>query len=69
MKQELEKLDLGKMGEIAFFSWAKLNSLNDGHILSAAYSIGVNKSRLLCSEFDGENNANNTELFIFIQVV
>ena len=36
-KQELKNLDLGRMGDIAFFSWAKLSPLNDGHILSAAY--------------------------------
>jgi hypothetical protein len=36
-KEELKNLDLGKMGEIAFFSWAKLHPHNDGHILSAAY--------------------------------
>lgn len=36
-QEELKNLDLEKMGEIAFFAWAKLHSQNDGHILSAAY--------------------------------
>ena len=36
-QQELQKLNLEIPSEIAFFSWAMLNPLNDGHILSAAY--------------------------------
>lgn len=36
-QQELEKLNLEIPSDIAFFSWAILNPLNDGHILSAAY--------------------------------
>lgn len=36
-QQELQRLNLEKSSDIAFFSWAMLNPLNDGHILSAAY--------------------------------
>lgn len=36
-QQELQSLNLEKSSDVAFFSWAMLNPLNDGHILSAAY--------------------------------
>jgi len=36
-QQELQELILKVPSDIAFFSWAMLSPLNDGHILSAAY--------------------------------
>ncbi|MDC9721957.1 MAG: hypothetical protein PSN34_04185 [Urechidicola sp.] len=36
-KEWLNELDLTSDAEVSLFSWAKLNGLNDGHILSAAY--------------------------------
>lgn len=36
-KQLLKELDLANKGEVSLFCWAKLNPLNDGHIMAAAY--------------------------------
>jgi hypothetical protein len=36
-KEWLQALNLKSNGDVFFFSWAKLNPLNDGHIMSAAY--------------------------------
>src|SRR5690606_28906709 len=36
-KEWLNKLDLKSNYEVALFSWIKLRSLNDSHILAAAY--------------------------------
>jgi hypothetical protein len=36
-KEWLKELDLSSDGDVSVFSWAKLNGLNDGHILAAAY--------------------------------
>jgi len=36
-KEWLKELNLKSNGDVSFFSWAKLNPLNDGHIISAAY--------------------------------
>ena len=49
-QQELKNLALEKPNEIAFFSWAKLNSLNDGHILSAAYLNLIADIFLVCKQ-------------------
>ncbi|MFD2562942.1 hypothetical protein [Aquimarina rubra] len=36
-KEWLDSLDLSSDADTSIFSWAKLNGLNDGHILAAAY--------------------------------
>jgi hypothetical protein len=36
-KKWLDNLDLSSDADVSVFSWAKLNGLNDGHILAAAY--------------------------------
>lgn len=36
-KQELMNLDINNPFEVSFYSWARLNSLNDNHIMSAVY--------------------------------
>ncbi|MBI3233579.1 MAG: hypothetical protein HYZ42_05990 [Bacteroidetes bacterium] len=33
----LQQLDLSSKGDVSLFCWAKLNPLNDGHIMAAAY--------------------------------
>ena len=49
-QQELQSLNLKKRSEIAFFSWAMLNSSNDGHILSAAYLNLIADIFLVCKQ-------------------
>jgi len=39
-----------KESDIALFSWAKLNSLNDSHILSAAYLNLISDIYVICDE-------------------
>lgn len=36
-KEWLKELDLTSKGDVSLFCWAKLNPLNDGHIMAAAY--------------------------------
>lgn len=36
-KEWLRQLDLSSKGDVSLFCWAKLNPLNDGHIMAAAY--------------------------------
>ncbi|GAB6283505.1 MAG: hypothetical protein STSR0008_22780 [Ignavibacterium sp.] len=36
-RSELEEVDKYNLSELAMFCWARMNPLNDGHILSAAY--------------------------------
>ena len=49
-REWLQNLDLKKKGDVAFFSWAKLNPLNDGHILSAAYMNIVGNIYVHCRQ-------------------
>jgi len=49
-KKELRKLNLEKMFEVSFFSWARLNPLNDNHILSAAYLDQINDIWVVCKQ-------------------
>lgn len=49
-QQELESLVLKRPSDIAFFSWAMLNPLNDGHILSAAYLNLIADIFLVCKQ-------------------
>lgn len=55
-KQELEKLTNSQSklvtlaNEIALFSWLKLNPLNDGHILSAAYQNLISDIFIVCKQ-------------------
>lgn len=50
IKSELEKLDLKNPFEISFFAWARLNSLNDDHILAAAYLNQINDIWVVCKQ-------------------
>ncbi|NMC32642.1 MAG: hypothetical protein GYA36_09320 [Veillonellaceae bacterium] len=53
--RELEELDLSRLSNIAFFSWAKLNPLNDGHILSAAYLNLLADIFIVCKQKIGDH--------------
>lgn len=50
IKSELENLDLNNKFEISFFSWARLNSLNDDHILAATYLNQLNDIWVVCKQ-------------------
>lgn len=56
-QQDLINLNLESYKEVALFSWDKLNPLNDGHILSAAYLNLIGDIYVLCKQddFDEEN--------------
>jgi len=49
-KQDLDNLNLNSYKEVALFSWDKLNPLNDGHILSAAYLNIIGDIYVLCKQ-------------------
>ena len=48
--EELRNIDFSRLGNVAFFSWAKLNPLNDGHILSAAYLNLISDIFIVCKQ-------------------
>jgi hypothetical protein len=49
-KAELNNIDLNSFLEVARFSWEKLNPLNDGHILAAAYLNLIGNVYVLCKQ-------------------
>jgi len=49
-KEELKKLDLDNHFEVSFFSSYRLNTLNDSHIMSAAYLDIINDVWVLCRQ-------------------
>lgn len=49
-QKELELLNLENPGEISRFSWARLSSNNDNHILSAAYLNQINDIWVVCKQ-------------------
>lgn len=58
----LQRLDLNNKGEVAFFTWAKLNPLNDGHILSAAYLNLIGNVYVHCRQGKFEGDWDDEEL-------
>ena len=56
-KQDLINLNLTSYKEVALFSWDKLNQLNDGHILAAAYLNLISDIYVLCKQ-DGTEDEN-----------
>lgn len=50
-KRWLASLDISDMFEISFYSWAKLNPLNDNHIVSAAYLDLIGDVYVVCKDF------------------
>jgi len=50
LKSELEKLDFKNLYEVSLFSWTRLNSLNDDHILAAAYLDQINDIWIVCKQ-------------------
>ena len=52
-KLELKQIDINNFGEISFYSWARLNPLNDNHILSAAYLDLINDIWVVCKQDNG----------------
>nr|DAZ61847.1 MAG TPA: UPF0489 domain protein [Caudoviricetes sp.] len=49
-KKELEQLDLNDSFEVSFFSWARLSSLNDSHIVSAMYCNIIGNAYVICKQ-------------------
>lgn len=58
IKSELQKLDLKNKFEVSFFSWARLNSLNDDHIMAATYLNQIKNVWVVCKQghISGMNN-------------
>jgi hypothetical protein len=54
-KKELEKLNLDDLFEPSFYSWARLNPLNDNHILSATYLNQLNDIWVVCKQNSYDN--------------
>jgi len=52
-KEDLESLNLDSYKEVSFFSWDKLNPLNDGHILAAAHLNLIGDIFVLCKQDKG----------------
>lgn len=49
-KEELRKLDHKNLEEVAFFTWSRLCSLNDDHIISAAYLNQLKDIWVVCKQ-------------------
>jgi hypothetical protein len=49
-KEDLKNLNLNSYKDVAFFSWDKLNRLNDGHILAASYLNIIGDIYVLCKQ-------------------
>ena len=47
----MSKLDIKNQFEVSFYSWAKLNPLNDNHILSAAFLDLIGDIYVVCKDF------------------
>ena len=58
----LQNLDLKNKGDVAFFTWAKMNPLNDGHILSAAYLNIVGNIYVHCRQGKFADDWNDEEI-------
>lgn len=56
-KKDLEVLNLESYKEVALFSWDKLNPLNDGHILAAAYLNFIGDIYVLCKQVGFEEES------------
>lgn len=56
-KQDLISLNLESHKEVALFSWDKLNRLNDGHILAAAYLNLIGDIYVLCKQDGDDENS------------
>lgn len=55
-QEDLMNLNLNSYKEVALFSWDKLNQLNDGHILSAAYLNLIGDIYVLCKQ-EGDDDS------------
>lgn len=49
-KKELSELNLSNLYEVSLFSWARLDGLNDTHIMSAAYLNQLNDIWVVCKQ-------------------
>lgn len=49
-KEWLAKLDLQNLFEVSFYAWAKLDPLNDNHIVSAAYLNLIGDIYVVCKQ-------------------
>lgn len=61
-REWLDKLVLESDAEVSLFSWAKLNGLNDGHILSAAYLNLTGNTYVHCRQELGQDTWRDEEL-------
>jgi len=52
-KTELANININDLSEFSFYSWARLNPLNDNHILSAAYLDLINNIWVVCKQDNG----------------
>jgi hypothetical protein len=51
-KSDIGALNLADLEEVALFAWSRLNPLNDGHILAAAYAGLIRDIYVLCKHED-----------------
>ena len=61
-KNWLDKLNLSNDGDVSIFSWAKLNGLNDGQILAAAYLNLIGNIYVHCRQGTYEQDWEDEEL-------
>jgi len=64
-KEALKKLVLSDLVDVSIFSWARLNPLNDNHILSAAYLNQINNIWVVCKQtsFNDWGNKNFIDMY------
>lgn len=61
-KEELKVLDVKNTFETSFFSWARLSSLNDDHIVAAMYKNIIGNAYIVCKQ--DMNRRNDDESII-----
>lgn len=55
-KTELKEINLNDLGEVAYYSWARLNPNNDTHIMSAAFLNQIGNIWVVCKQgYDWHN--------------
>jgi hypothetical protein len=71
-KKWLKALNLKNNADVSFFSWARLNPLNDGHIMAAAYLNLIGNVYVNCRQgrFDGDwEDESITDIYGNIHIV
>lgn len=63
-EEQLIKLKTDDLAQVAFYSWARLNPLNDDHILSAAYLNLISDIYVVCKQRESSESFSEVDEFL-----